>query len=133
MAKPTPSDDWPRKPDAWTQADKAWDAKWSERQPDDDDSRPEADGDYRPGDASPAGMTDSYGDGMRAAGPYLGLGLQIAVSMAFFVGLGIFADRQLGTTPWGVVVGAAVGMAGVMALVLRVARDTADRERKDRP
>ena len=134
MAKPTPSDDWPQAPDAWKQADKAWDTKWSDRPAgDDDEGYAEAGSDYRPGDTSTGGMTDSYGDGMRAAGPYLGLGLQIAVSMAFFVGLGILVDRWLGTTPWGVVVGAVVGMAGVMTLVVRVARDASARERKGRP
>ena len=133
MAKPTPSDDWPDRPDAWKQADKAWETKWSDRQPDDGgEAYPEVDTDYRPGDTSAEGMTDSYGDGMRAAGPYLGLGLQIAVSMVFFVGLGLLVDRWLGTTPWGVIVGAAIGMVGIMALVLRVARDTADREQKGR-
>ena len=59
---------------------------------------------------------------MRAAGSHIGLGLQIGVSMAFFVGLGIVVDRWLGTTPWGVVIGAAVGMVGVMVLVLRLAK-----------
>ena len=124
MAKPTPSNDWPEKPDAWTQADKAWDAKWSGRQPDD-----EADGyaapseSYRPDEPSTKSLRDSYGDGMRAAGPYLGLGAQIGGSMILFVGAGLLVDRWLGSTPWGVIVGAALGMVGIIALVMRIAKE----------
>ena len=66
---------------------------------------------------------DAYTDGMREAGTHLGTGLQIGVSMVFFVGLGLLVDRWLGTTPWGVIVGAILGMVGIMALVLRMARE----------
>ena len=123
MAKPTPSEDWPEKPDAWKQADKAWETKWSDRQPDED-----AGGYAAPSESSSTAspkrsLRDSYGDGMRAAGPYLGLGAQIGGSMILFVGLGVLVDRWLGTTPWGVIVGAALGMVGIVALVLRIAKE----------
>ena len=126
MAKPTPSDDWPEKPDAWKQADKAWEAKWSDRQPEDD-----AGGYAAPsGGASRASpkrsLRDSYGDGMCAAGPYLGLGAQIGGSMILFVGAGLLVDRWLDTTPWGVIVGAALGMVGIIALVMRIAKEGAE-------
>ena len=124
MAKPTPSDDWPDKPDAWKQADKAWDSKWSDRQPDDAASGYAAPSGSSRSEAVPRrSLRDSYGDGMLAAGPYLGLGAQIGGSMILFVGLGVAVDRWLGTTPWGVIVGAALGMVGIVALVMRIAKD----------
>ena len=43
--------------------------------------------------------------------------------MVFFVGLGLLADRWLDSSPWGVIVGAALGMVGIMYLVLRMARE----------
>jgi hypothetical protein len=54
------------------------------------------------------------------AGPYLGLGMQIALSMALFVGLGYGIDVWLGTLPWGTVAGAVVGMVVLFYHLLRV-------------
>jgi len=54
------------------------------------------------------------------AGPYLGLGMQIALSMAFFVGLGYAADAWLGTLPWGTVAGAVIGMVALFYHLLQV-------------
>lgn len=113
-------------PDPWTEADAAWERKWSD---DPDADAPSAEplappgAAYRPAPPTTSNVTDAYGDGMRAAGPYLGLGMQIAGSMALFVGLGYLADRLLGTTPWGVLVGAALGMVGIVALVVRIANE----------
>jgi F0F1-type ATP synthase assembly protein I len=127
VAKPTPSSDWPDKPDAWKQADKAWDAKWSDRQPEGDADGYAAPSDaYVPNEPSTRSLRDSYGNGMRAAGPYLGLGAQIGGSMILFVGLGVLVDRWLGTTPWGVIVGATLGMVGILALVLRIAKESGE-------
>lgn len=123
MAKPTPSDDWPEKPDAWKQADKAWEAKWSDRQPEDDTGGYAAPSGEAPKASPKRSLRDSYGDGMRAAGPYLGLGAQIGGSMILFVGAGLLVDRWLDTTPWGVIVGAALGMVGIIALVMRIAKE----------
>ena len=58
--------------------------------------------------------------GMMEAGPYLGLGLQSAFAMAFFVGLGYLVDGWLGSRPWGIVVGAVLGMVGVIMLLVRL-------------
>lgn len=124
MAKPASSDDWPQKPDAWERADKAWDAKWSDRKPDDEAGEYAAPTEtYTSESPSARSLRDSYGDGMRAAGPYLGLGAQIGGSMILFVGLGLLVDRGLDTSPWGVIVGAALGMVGIIALVMRIAKE----------
>lgn len=126
-----PADD---EPDRWAEADAAWEQKWS----DDPDTVDEAEkaalpppGDtYRPTRPTTGSVTDAYGDGMREAGPYLGLGLQIGGSMALFVGLGVLADRLFGTTPWGVLVGAALGMIGIFFLIVRIAREADAKKKK---
>lgn len=119
-----PGDD-PLAPDAWAESDRKWDARWSD---DPDAGGPTATPAPRPTTAS---VADSYLDGMQGAGPYLGLGMQIAVSMALFVGGGYAVDRWLGTSPVGLLVGAVIGMAGIVALVVRIAR-TADAEKAAR-
>ncbi|NNF59293.1 MAG: AtpZ/AtpI family protein [Rhodothermaceae bacterium] len=74
----------------------------------------------------------AYNAGMIEAGPYLTFGLQIAFAMVFFVGLGYALDRFLGSTPWGMVGGAAVGMVAVFALIARMAREADARQRAKR-
>ncbi len=74
---------------------------------------------------------DQFGRSTRALSDYLGIGLQIAASFAFFVFLGYWADTKLGTSPLLLLAGVLVGMAG-MALVLMKTVRQADRERKER-
>ncbi len=73
----------------------------------------------------------SYGRGMIEAGPYLSLGTQIAFGMALFVGIGYFVDRWLESTPWGMIVGAVLGMVAVFSLVIRMARDDDAKHREE--
>lgn len=121
MAKRDP---WADRPDRFDRADKEWAQKWAPPKDDlEDDDLETPDGSYKPGRATPGEIHDAYGDGMRAAGEHIGLGVQIGGAMLLFVGLGIAADRWLGTEPWGVIVGAALGMIGVMVLVIRVANE----------
>ena len=70
--------------------------------------------------ATVAAFGRAYVQGMHEAGPYLGLGLQIAGSMALFTGAGYFIDRALGTRPWGIIVGATLAFVGIIALVVRL-------------
>ncbi|HEX9950625.1 MAG TPA: AtpZ/AtpI family protein [Rubricoccaceae bacterium] len=140
---PTRPDDGP--PDAWAEADRAYEQKWStpeaeqaaqaesdlgalSAEPDPFSSAP---GTRRPAARpTPASVGDSYLDGMQAAGPYLGLGVQIAASMAVFTGGGYAVDLWLGSTPWGLLIGAALGMVGIVALIVRVAREADARKPK---
>lgn len=119
-----PPDGFADAPDRWAEADTAWNAKRTEENDDAEDApvAPPGEG-YRPVRPTTASVGDAYGDGMREAGPYLGLGLQIGGSMALFVALGYVADRYFGTSPWGVLVGAALGMVGIVALVVRLANE----------
>lgn len=135
MGQRPEKDGWPEKADAWDAADRAYRAKWRDEAPDDrpDGSTGEVDASpppsYVPTRATPRVVTDSYRDGMQAAGPYIGLGVQIAASMAVFAGGGYALDRSLGTTPWGILTGATLGMVGIVFLIVRVARE-ADAESK---
>lgn len=66
--------------------------------------------------------SSDWRESFRDAGPYLGLGMQIAGSLGFFVAVGYFADRWLGTTPWLMIVGAGVGMVAVIVHLVRVSK-----------
>jgi ATP synthase protein I len=57
----------------------------------------------------------------RDVSPYLGLGLQLAVSILVFLFLGRWVDGKLGTTPVFMIIGAFVGAAGGMISFIRVA------------
>ena len=51
---------------------------------------------------------------MREAAPLLGLGTTLAVTVLGGLGLGHWADRQLGTRPWFLLLGACLGLAAAM-------------------
>ncbi|SHK86016.1 Putative F0F1-ATPase subunit Ca2+/Mg2+ transporter [Rhodothermus profundi] len=59
-------------------------------------------------------------EALRALGPYLGLGLQLALGMAFFVLGGYVLDRWLRTLPWLTLVGAVLGLVAVVAKLWQV-------------
>jgi F0F1-type ATP synthase assembly protein I len=72
-------------------------------------------------------LQDNLGKSVRALSDYLGLGLQIAASFAFFVFLGYWADSRLGTSPIFLLVGVVIGMIG-MGLVLMKTVQKANRK-----
>ena len=55
----------------------------------------------------------------RQVGMVAGLGVTLAVATAIGAGLGIVADRWLGTAPWGLVLGLFLGVAAGFRQVLR--------------
>jgi F0F1-type ATP synthase assembly protein I len=66
-------------------------------------------------DESPMGR--GYGTGWAI----VGAGFQLAFSILFFMGMGYLADGWLGTRPWLMLVGLAIGMAaGFYAFWMRV-------------
>lgn len=76
-----------------------------------------------PSDASPAGGGaggSDWRESLREAGPYLHLGWQFFGAILFFCGGGYLLDRQLGTSPWLTLVGAAVALAAILILVTRL-------------
>ncbi len=52
------------------------------------------------------------GSGVPSPGSYLGVGLQFALSIVFFVYLGQWLDRRLGTEPWMLLLGLLLGAGG---------------------
>ena len=69
-------------------------------------------------------MTSAFSSSMRQAGPYFGLGIELAVSMVFFVLVGYFADRWLGTSPWLLIVGIALSAVATGLTLGRVVRES---------
>ncbi|NTW68453.1 MAG: AtpZ/AtpI family protein [Chlorobiaceae bacterium] len=65
---------------------------------------------------------DKFGRSVRALSDYMGLGLQIAASFAFFVFLGYWADTKLGSSPYLLLAGVVVGMVGMALTLMRVVR-----------
>jgi F0F1-type ATP synthase assembly protein I len=54
----------------------------------------------------------------------VGAGFQLVFSMLFFMGMGYLADRAVGTEPWLMLVGLAVGLAaGFYAFWLRISAE----------
>jgi F0F1-type ATP synthase assembly protein I len=76
-------------------------------------------------------FTDQFGRSVRSMSDFLGIGVQIAASFAFFVFLGYWADTKLGTSPLLLLAGVLVGMVG-MGLVLMKTVQKANREHDDR-
>ena len=54
-------------------------------------------------------------------GQFLGLGLQMAVGVGLGVLIGGWLDRHYGWQPWGTTVGALLGLAGGMYLLIKEA------------
>lgn len=74
----------------------------------------------RSGRSSSGGMSD-WVDALRDMAPYLDLGWRLAASVSGPPILGhLLVDRWWGTTPWGVLVGAGIGIVGAVVLLRRL-------------
>lgn len=62
---------------------------------------------------------------------YAGLGIELAAAVGLLSLLGWWIDGRLGTAPWGLVVGALVGLIGGMALLVRSALTSVGPARAD--
>ena len=61
----------------------------------------------------PAGKKrQSLGEAYRQLGPYMGLGTELAASVAGMLLVGYFLDEHFNTSPWLLLAGAAIGMIG---------------------
>ena len=69
----------------------------------------------------------------RASGRHMGLGLAFALSILFFMGGGAWLDSKLGTKPFLMLVGAAVGAgAGFYSLYYHIVIEPRHREKGPR-
>lgn len=66
---------------------------------------------------------------MRQAGPYMGLGMQMALTMVVFTLGGYFLDQWLNTSPWFIILGAVVGMVLVFVYLIQVSNRLGKEER----
>ena len=60
-------------------------------------------------------------EGMREAGPYIGLGFQLFAAILLFTGGGYWLDTQFGTLPGLTLVGVLVSFGVILFLILRIA------------
>ena len=65
-------------------------------------------------------VTGSWQQSLHEASSYISLGMQMALTMVFFVAGGYFLDRWLGTEPWLLLVGAVLGMTSVFVHLFRL-------------
>jgi F0F1-type ATP synthase assembly protein I len=63
------------------------------------------------------------GSSMREVSPYLGLGVEITVSMVFFILLGYFADGWFGTSPWLLITGIGLSVVATTFTLIRIVRE----------
>lgn len=83
-----------------------------------------------PPDRAPKKATPApFGSAMGDVAPYLGLGIEIMISMVLFVLLGYFADRWLDTSPWLLIVGSVLGMVATGLTLWRTVKDMDARAR----
>lgn len=55
---------------------------------------------------------ESLGEAYRQLAPYMGLGTELAASVVGMLLIGYFLDRHFNTSPWLLLIGAAVGLIG---------------------
>ncbi len=81
----------------------------------------------------PKKSTSLFGSSMGEAAPYLGLGIELMISMLFFVLVGYFADQWLGTSPWLLLIGIVLSAVATGATLYRTVRemDEAGKKRKE--
>lgn len=68
--------------------------------------------------------SSAFGSSMREAGPYFGLGIELTISMVFFVIVGYFADQWLGSAPWLLILGIALSIVATGFTLGRVVRES---------
>lgn len=76
--------------------------------------------DERPSSAGSSGGESAWGRALRDIAPYLDLGWRLAATTAGPPGLGLLVDLWLQTTPWFLLGGCVVGLAGAVLQLKRL-------------
>lgn len=102
-----------------------------------DDGPPPEHGSTRKNTAERDSASKIVGSSMREVSPYLGLGVEITVSMVFFILVGYFADGWLGTSPWLLITGIALSVVATVFTLVRIVREmnaanAAEKARRER-
>ncbi len=69
---------------------------------------------------------------LQEAGPYLGLGLQLAAAVIVFYFIGSWADQKLSTAPWLMIVGVTIGAVGGFIQFFRSVSELTKKESTDK-
>ncbi len=73
----------------------------------------------------------SYGSAFRQADRHVGVAFQVALALVVYVVAGNWLDKRLGTGPWLTLLGAVLGFASMMFLLVRLASGTSKDAAKD--
>lgn len=65
------------------------------------------------------GQPEGEQSAMRAAGPYLTLGIQLAVTIVLLFFIGRWLDERFGTSPWIMIAALFIGCAGGLIQFIR--------------
>ncbi|MDX1739696.1 MAG: AtpZ/AtpI family protein [Rhodothermales bacterium] len=76
-----------------------------------------------PGDAGPPKPGKDWRTGLREAGPLLGLGIQVGLTMAVFAGGGVWLDTRFGTAPIFTLLGTGFAALSLGLLLARIVKD----------
>ena len=52
---------------------------------------------------------------------YMGIGMECALAVIVMAGVGLWIDHRYETQPWGILIGALLGIAGGMYLLIKTA------------
>jgi F0F1-type ATP synthase assembly protein I len=66
------------------------------------------------------GDTDGWTRALRGAAPYLGIGMNLALTLLLGLGIGYWVDRKLGTAPAFFLGGGVVGLAAALYGFFRI-------------
>lgn len=75
----------------------------------------------KPDDAGANSLGKTVRNVTKDFGPFLTLGLQLAISVVVFFFIGYWLDGKFGTSPWCTIVGAFLGAAGGLIKFIREA------------
>lgn len=68
--------------------------------------------------------SSSWQRGLHESAPYLGLAWQMLSALVVFGGGGLWLDRHMGWTPWGILAGMGLAFVAIGAILYRILRQS---------